>query len=58
MVRPGKFIRLSFLCKINCADPGFHLCFQFFRSVVLNKGKKDVSTPLPSVSATCGFGHG
>ena len=33
----GKIVKLSALCKIISADPRFHFCFLFFRSVDLNK---------------------
>ena len=36
----GKIVRQSAFCKINLADPRFHFCFQFFRSVGLNKVTK------------------
>ena len=36
----GKFVRLSVVCKVNWADPGFRLRFQFFRSVDLNEDTK------------------
>ena len=37
MVKRGKIVRLSYLCKINWADPRFRFCFQLFRSLDLNK---------------------
>ena len=51
MVMRGKIVRLSLLCKINWADPGFHFFFQFFGSVDLNKVTEKRINALRSFSA-------
>ena len=40
MVMRGKIVRLSDSGKFISVDPGFHFCFQFFRSVDMNKVTK------------------
>ena len=37
MVMHGKIVKLSLVCQFNYSYPGFHFCFQFFRSVDLDE---------------------